>query len=168
MTVSTRRPSQREYFVKLIGRGARTIAVLSVLLSFGTIAYAAYGDLSISPAAPLSNSPITGRVELSGPCSHELQTVVNGSTITTNVLVTGCVAGPPGFTTIRTTTFGPLPPGPYVWIVTEQGPYTPPQPIGQFGFAVTSAGNAIPTLEHTALMILAFLLVTIAVLRARA
>ena len=136
-----------------------SFALLSVLSATGAAAQAI-----ITPTSPTSNDVITARSDIfTLACTTNVQTNVTGTTIRTDISLTGCITGPPPFILPVFATFGPLPPGSYTYEVYTRIETDPPTLVSSQTIVVSALVPLVPTASEWALVILAAALGVVAV-----
>ena len=118
----------------------------------------------IVPAFPTSRDVITAYISETALCHVDVRTIVTGFAIRTDVVLSNCFGGPPGFNIAYDAPFGPLPAGTYTYEVylSERGDgFPPPVLVAQRTIVVTAApaGADIPTLGRVELSFLATALI---------
>lgn len=115
--------------------------------------------VTLTPPAPTAADVITARIEVVSGCTVTSSTSIAGNVVRTDVVFTGCIAGPPPFPEFEDVTFGPLPAGAYTYVVYFQTGGTPFL-HAEVRFLVQPL--AIPTVDVTALIVLAFGIIVVA------
>jgi len=132
-----------------------------VLLALALIlaAFHVEAAVTITPASPTAQDPITAGIDVAAGCFDILTTSVSGNSIRTDIVQQGCGLGPPAFTITETVIFGPLAPGTYTYDVYLDYEHTGPMLYGRQTIVVASA---VPSLSELGLSILAISLAGIA------
>jgi hypothetical protein len=143
----------------------RHAAALLLVLIAGQAAGAVFG-VTISPQPPLSDRPVTARIEYGTVCFEgHATTVVSGAIIRTTIAEEGCFPGPPPLTHTIETTFGPLPAGTYMFEIYQQSDVQPRILIHSQQLVIV--GAQVPALDEYGLAGLAALLAIAAVVAIR-
>jgi hypothetical protein len=106
-----------------------------------------------TPAAPTSADVIRATFTVPGGCGVDAATGVEGSTIRTNVILFGCITGPPPIPDVYEVDFGPVRAGNYTYEVVFHPEGSPPATRLQQPLVVTAAPAvtpAIPAMSPTA------------------
>lgn len=125
-------------------------------------ASAAFAAVTIQPASPVAGDFITAHIDVPGGCGVSTSTTISGSVIRTQVVLTGCVVGPPPFTVLQVEPLGELPAGTYTYEVYFTFDSDPPALESQQTFVVAQAPARIPALHPLLLVALAGVLAMLA------
>jgi hypothetical protein len=128
----------------------RVLKILMVVLVLAALR--AEAAITITPASPTSQDPITAVIDVTAGCGEIITTSVSGSLIRTDIVQLGCVHGPPVSTIPVATQFGPLAAGTYTYDVFLDFEHTGPVLFFQRTIVVAPA---IPALSELGLVILA-------------
>jgi hypothetical protein len=128
------------------------------------VAFPAAAALTLTPSVPTAADVMTARIEVPSGCTVTTSTSVIGNVVRTDVHIKDCLAGPPPVPAHAQATFGPLPAGAYTYLVYFQEGGAPFL-RDQLQFLVQPL--AIPMLDVTSLVVLAFGMVAAALLLLR-
>jgi hypothetical protein len=132
-----------------------------VLLALALVlaAFHAEAAITITPASPTSQDPITAVIDVSGACFNIVTTSVTGSTIRTDIVQQGCIVIQPLPLFQEYVKLGPLAPGTYTYDVYVDYEHTGPFLYVQRTVVVAPP---VPSLSDLGLSILAISLAGIA------
>lgn len=135
----------------------RVQKILTVALVL--VALRAEAAVTITPASPTSQDPITAVIDVQGGCGDFVSTSITGNTIRTDILQIGCVIIQPILPVQESVQFGPLAPGTYTFDVFLDFEHTGPFLFAQQTIVIAPA---VPSLSKLGLSILAISLAGIA------
>jgi len=148
---------------------------LRLLALFGAALCALHAGAQVSvdsviPPAPTSNDILFARIVVPGLCDESFTTVITGSSVRTDVLISGCMGGPPPFDVVREAPFGPLAAGTYSYEVYVRFD-TDPDPVliheQTIVVSPAAATAAVPAVGRLELILLSLALSAVALVSLR-
>lgn len=137
---------------------------ISARLAFCVLALAAVlparAAVTIAPPAPTSADVLFATIDVPGGCTITSSTTIAGSLVRTDVVISGCIVGPPPVPMTEVAHFGPLPAGSYTYQVFFREEAAPPLLESELSLLIHPAREpaAVPALQPVALTVLATLL----------